>query len=360
MPNGLSGLKQLRRLILRSNQLLETPPVLKTLHNLIELDLTDNELKKLNGFIGNLRQLQVLIVSENELEKIPLAVGNLQGLRHLDLSFNYIKRFPKALLHLNQLNYLDISNNEINSLPKSIGTLTNLKSLHMRDNLLKNLPKSLGLLKQLRSLDLAFNQVKKLPESFIQLFQLKALELQGNPLENPPLGVALSGIYAVMMYLNHHIDVVNEHEIKHLSLEVSNGKKTALRHFLSFFSTFSMWQTGQKYNLEVIPTKKGLRLALVYSDLMELQEQEQLLYDFLNVLSLETTKTATTSHLSLSDKQWVHLGKLVQLAHETTYLLEGKTLNVSQLCQSIHQQIVPKINQFKADLDMASPQQASN
>ena len=70
------------------------------LTNLIRLDLSFNNIVKLNPKIGGLINLQQLWLNDNPLREVPVEIANCQKLRELDLQNTYIITLPRELANL--------------------------------------------------------------------------------------------------------------------------------------------------------------------------------------------------------------------------------------------------------------------
>ena len=186
VPECLGNLMWLEQLDLNSNQLQSIPESLGSLTRLGRLHLSRNSLKSIPESLGNLTQLTWLGLRDNQLESMPESLGSLTRLEWLYLGNNQLKIIPELLGSLTRLLVLGLSDNWLESIPESMGRLTRLGSLDLNGNQLKSIPESLGSLTQLRWLGLRHNQLESMPESLGSLTRLRWLYLSHNRLESIP------------------------------------------------------------------------------------------------------------------------------------------------------------------------------
>mmetsp|Transcript_12367 Transcript_12367/g.15381 ORF Transcript_12367/g.15381 Transcript_12367/m.15381 type:complete len:295 (-) Transcript_12367:24-908(-) len=148
----------LKSLILRDNLIAKVPLSLNRLYFLIDLDLTHNQITKIepDAFRG-LRQLSVLVLSHNSISDMKpfLSMVNLKALY---LSNNQISHIPDEINQLTQLRVLHLNNNHIKAIPSTISRLTALTSLHIAGNKISVLPEEISNMKQLQKLSLEDNE----------------------------------------------------------------------------------------------------------------------------------------------------------------------------------------------------------
>ena len=244
LPEAIKFLTQLRKLILRYNQLTQLPDWLGSLSSLEELNINVNNLNRLPMTIGMLTSLKELSLWKNELNYLPNTIGKLSSLESLNLRLNQLKVLPEKIenltslielnLHDNQLTRLpeslsgfisleklNLSWNNIELLPDSIGFLPSLKILDLERNELESLPDSIGNLSSLEFLNLSDNKLKKIPESIVNLNSLQYLNLSRNQLDSIPESlISLKSLKE--LYLGENNISVKDKSFK--SLENSNLK----------------------------------------------------------------------------------------------------------------------------------------
>ena len=83
------------------------PEVFK-LTMLIRLDLSCNNIVRLDPRIGELGQLQILWLNDNPLREVPLELSNCLKLRELDLKNTFIVTLPREISNLTSLLQLNL------------------------------------------------------------------------------------------------------------------------------------------------------------------------------------------------------------------------------------------------------------
>ncbi|XP_027329513.1 MDIS1-interacting receptor like kinase 2-like [Abrus precatorius] len=163
------------------------------LTNLVELDLSSNNLTGAIPSIGNLRNLEVLILLNNPLSgPIPEEFGRLHSLTVLKLLLNDLSGpIPSSIGDLSNLRSLILFANKLNgSIPSTLGNLTKLTKLALHMNQLSgSIPVSLGNLVNLQQLNLGSNHLSgPIPSTLGNLAKLTHLILLDNNLNGtiPP------------------------------------------------------------------------------------------------------------------------------------------------------------------------------
>ncbi len=164
LPRDKNKLLELTELSLYSLKT-ELSIELSHLIKLKKLDINFYSYTKLPKEIFNLKELTHLTFSQlhqyeaNKLRLIEVAkeIKNLTNLIELDISHNNIIKLPNNITKLINITKLDISYNEIKELPLEIGDLINLESFILNDNQLKELPISICNLTNLKYLVLDDN-----------------------------------------------------------------------------------------------------------------------------------------------------------------------------------------------------------
>lgn len=116
------------RLDLRNCGLTEIPSeIFENGHDLTILDLSNDEFSEsrntitsIPNEIQNLKNLRRLNLANNQLLEISEVLGELRNLTHLDLSNNKIKYLPSKVANLSKLESLFLDGNPFNSLPPEI------------------------------------------------------------------------------------------------------------------------------------------------------------------------------------------------------------------------------------------------
>lgn len=183
-------LSQFEELNLTNNDLIKIDPKISKFSSLESLDISINRLDKLPRQICELGYLKSLIAHHNPLHKIPHKLASLQNLEVLDLSFSNIYEIPKTIQHLYNLKVLKINHCKISVLPKELFYLPNIESI----------------------------------------------ELNGNPLVDPPIEIAVKGIEAVKHYFEEVESSTEKdflYEIKLLLIGEERAGKSTLAEAIS-------------------------------------------------------------------------------------------------------------------------------
>nr|QFE31825.1 toll-like receptor 22 [Sillago sinica] len=222
---------------LRSNRLTSIfSDVFQLCINVTELDLSKNYIKKvLDDAFRPIQGLRILGLNHNKLLSVPSAVRNLPALAELDLSFNNITRLESQdfanltkLRHLSlynnlisaikddvfkdltQLQYLKLQTNHITHLGKVFKKhLPNLRQLHLNNNSLTTITRGqFQGLQSLQMLSLQDNKINNIENgSFIGLTNLMEIRLQSNNIDKKALE---SGGFNVLMNLRR-LDLRDNH-----------------------------------------------------------------------------------------------------------------------------------------------------
>jgi Leucine-rich repeat (LRR) protein len=153
--------------------------------SLRKVSLSDNLLNKIR-FAKN-SSIRDLDLSENELKRIPRSIKKLKSLRSINLSHNHIKRIPRFLARMNSLEEVDLNYNQIHQLRKrTIKGLRNLKIIQIGANHISSLPENISICKRVESLNLGKNQLSSIPTSFAELDSLQHLIFYDNEFDSIP------------------------------------------------------------------------------------------------------------------------------------------------------------------------------
>jgi Leucine-rich repeat (LRR) protein len=138
----------------------------------------DTDLKDL---ISNASISKKLKLSNLGLDKIPSSVWNLTDLVELDLSANQLKRIGKELAMLKCIKLLALNHNTLSKLPNALWKLTSLRKLYLNNNNLKAIPNEIKNLDNLRVLDFSCNNISgEVPSVIANLTALVDLKLRKN------------------------------------------------------------------------------------------------------------------------------------------------------------------------------------
>lgn len=181
----LPALQNLEVLLMRNTQrtLLNFPASLDHLSNLIELDVSQNNLPKIPDLIYNFVNLKRLNLSDNEIKEVSPMIESLQKLETLNLSRNELATLPPAICKLPKLRQLHVNDNLLNfdGIPSGIGKLGSLEIFSAANNQLELIPEGLCRCGNLKKLNLSSNQLITLPDSIYLLGDMSNLDLRNNP-----------------------------------------------------------------------------------------------------------------------------------------------------------------------------------
>ncbi|KAK5935380.1 hypothetical protein CgunFtcFv8_020748 [Champsocephalus gunnari] len=187
-PDALSGLHQLKVLMLQNNQLKTVPSAaLKNLQSLQSLRLDANHILTVpeDSFEG-LQQLRHLWLDDNNLTEVPVvSLRHQENLQALTLALNRIAYIPdNAFTNLTSLVVLHLHNNRIKQIGDNcFAGLVNLETLDLNFNNLMVFPKAIEALPKLKELGFHSNDIAVIPEgAFHNNPLLRTIHLYDNPL----------------------------------------------------------------------------------------------------------------------------------------------------------------------------------
>jgi len=132
------------------------------LYNCEELDLCGKGYHSLPNEISCLDNLKKLLLMNNNLTEIPEGVTKLKNITHLIVKMNHIKHISNVC-QMTTLTYLSLGHNLITDIPSKIDQLVNLKTLNVAYNQLRTLPVELGNLKNLNLIICNHNPFREIP-----------------------------------------------------------------------------------------------------------------------------------------------------------------------------------------------------
>jgi hypothetical protein len=147
-----------------NKQGLKQLPDLSKFKNLVELDLSDNDIVDFTSGLSGLDKLESINLSGNELTVIPTDLCNLKKLKSLNLSTNKIT--SGSLACLPGLERIYLNNNSLTAIPAGITDLQNLKSLYIQSNLLTVLPENFAKMPHLEALLVQLNKIHEEPNVY--------------------------------------------------------------------------------------------------------------------------------------------------------------------------------------------------
>jgi len=247
-------------------------------NNILNIDFSKNNLKKLPKYICDLKELKSLKISFNPIKSLPKSIGNLSNLKLLVLNNNQLISLPEEIGELKNLEELRVACNPITEIPESIGNLTELISLYLDDNELISLPESIGDLKNLTTLDLSNNKLISLPDSIGNFKKLEILNLNDNPLfdelsvDTIIKKLPYSFINILEKHINNSLFIVShltEDNIQYIYDQLPNVKKVdnikrLMKHYSYFNNVLNydepiMKKTKTEKIIPPAPPKGGLK-----------------------------------------------------------------------------------------------------
>lgn len=168
-----------------------------SLHNLVFIDLYDNQIEKISNLDG-LRSLTVLLLGKNRISDISGITSLKNSLRVLDLHGNKICNISQKICQLQELKSLNLAGNNLKQIhADDFKGLINLKELNLKRNRIR---KILGFedLRSLERLWLCHNDLQKVEDmSSIA----KALTLREVTIENNPVSLGGDCVSFLVSYL---------------------------------------------------------------------------------------------------------------------------------------------------------------
>ena len=186
LPHSLSSFTGLEVLDVSQNQLERIDDEINHLNNLSTIIASNNLLgidsfPKDFGFVHSIN-LKVLSMGGNQLTGIPGQIYELRSLKSLYLGSNIIGEVSRDIRRLENLRILYLGGNCLTTIPTEVGSLVHLQALSLCENKLRSLPSSIANLRNLKSLALHKNLLTALPPEIVKLRGLTELSLRNNPL----------------------------------------------------------------------------------------------------------------------------------------------------------------------------------
>ncbi|MBI3174981.1 MAG: GTP-binding protein [Chloroflexi bacterium] len=179
LPDEIKSLSNLISLNISKNHLTVFNESFWFLTSLQELNLRENDIAIIPDEISMLSNLEKLDLYGNQLNSVSEHINLIFNLRELNLSYNIFSFFPENLQN-KYLESLLFEGHQIAVIPSTIGELTNLKKLGLSRNQIQYLPPEMKELRLLDTLDISFNKLDYIPEEVKFLSKLKFLDLRNN------------------------------------------------------------------------------------------------------------------------------------------------------------------------------------
>lgn len=200
-----------------------TPTNIGDLTNLVELNLSSNQISRVPDDLSVLKELRRLNLSDNTLEKMPDDFGDWwPNLETLNLSSNNLIVIPNSLCKLCNLKRLYLNDNKLTfeGLPAALGRMHLLEVFMAARNNLELIPESIFRCGRLKKLILTSNRLITLPDTIHLLYDLEILELSNNAdLIMPPKptnGARNSEFYNIDFSLNTQLRLAGDPELAKL------------------------------------------------------------------------------------------------------------------------------------------------
>jgi hypothetical protein len=139
IPTYIRHLRHLHEANFAYNELLVIPQELTSLPFLRKLILAGNKLRFIPPLSG-CPLLEVLDCHSNEITDFPADIGHLQFLQTIDMERNKIVVIPDEISSLQKLQFLNLTRNNVKLVPPQIGTITAMCYLKLAHNPIVNLP----------------------------------------------------------------------------------------------------------------------------------------------------------------------------------------------------------------------------
>lgn len=217
-----------------------------TLHNLVFLDLYDNQIEKIGNLEG-LRSLTVLLLGKNRIKDISGIVCLKNSLRVLDLHGNRITNISNKICRLQELKSLNLAGNTLRQIYSGdFAGLLNLRELNLKRNRIKRLC-GFEDLQNLERLWLCNNDVHRVEDMSCIA---KAINLKEITVENNPVSLAGDCCSFLVSYLPNLAMISQMHvteQVKRAAIAWRKSKETADVTFASISS-----EVGQSIRREEV------------------------------------------------------------------------------------------------------------
>ncbi len=110
------------------------PQALSECHNLVELDLSKNDLSELPSYFQGFTKLEILHLSKNQFKSIPRILKACPNLKELHIDQNPVDSLNSYINGFQQLEYLDLWDCELKYISLELCKNQSLKKLDLRRN----------------------------------------------------------------------------------------------------------------------------------------------------------------------------------------------------------------------------------
>ncbi|XP_077410363.1 toll-like receptor 22 [Vanacampus margaritifer] len=239
--DSFRGLPGLRSLTLSQNSLSLVPPAIRNLTNLLELDLSSNNISSLTcEDFANLDKLRVLGLYQNKISAVKgCAFKDLSNLQVLKLQTNRITKLNGAFkMDFPHLRQLKLDNNQLTAIERgAFEGLRSLQNLSMQRNQLQKLENGSFIgLTMLTDILLQSNELQQTEISagvFNDLINLRRLSLLDNRINYKSSSALASGPFSGLSRLET-LAMAGQH---------SRGRSQLPRNFLQGLSSLQIFDT---------------------------------------------------------------------------------------------------------------------
>ena len=222
----LAGLKSLKTLYLRSNQISDYS-FLSSLTNIQTLDLSGNQISDIS-FLSSLTNIQTLDLRSNQISDISF-LSSLTNIQTLDLSGNQISDYS-FLSSLTNIQTLYLSGNQISDY-SFLSSLTNIQTLYLSGNQISDYS-FLSSLTNIQTLDLRSNQISDI--SFLSsLTNIQTLDLRSNQISDISFLSSLTNIQTLDLSYNQISDISFLSSLTNIQTLYLSGNQISDYSFLS-------------------------------------------------------------------------------------------------------------------------------
>jgi hypothetical protein len=197
---GMEGLTKLSTVNLNFNHLEHVPDALGALH-VTRLELAFNRLRGLPLSVWDNPYLKWVDISSNDISKIEPGIRIAKTLKRLFLANNSLGTFPQQITQLTSLWYLSLGGNNIAMIPSGIRNLNRLEILLLHNNRrIREVPREIGSCVNLKLLDIRNNNITFLPRELEGLERLLYIYMENNPIcENGWMSAGSNNVFVDSM-----------------------------------------------------------------------------------------------------------------------------------------------------------------
>ena len=152
LPSSLKNCTFLKYISISNCNFHEFPSVLCELENLLDLDISNNEIEDIPDEISNLKKLEYFKCRNIKIISLPYSIKECKKLKEIHIKFSYLEEVPSTIGELKELTFLDLRGTRIKTLPDTIGKCSSLEMIDLDHTSLESLPKTLLTLKKIKEI----------------------------------------------------------------------------------------------------------------------------------------------------------------------------------------------------------------